>query len=138
MNKIYRALLETGGLSGRLSLALSLLACYGTLALVGLLSALGIALAVDEGTWAGAILIFAWASLASLAHGRHAHGSSGPVATGLAGAGLLTYTLLLDYRPVTEIAAFAILALASFHDFRRRRSLAKETDTIDGDAARAC
>lgn len=137
MRKSYRALLETGGLWGRLSLFISLLACYGTLALVGLLSALGIALAIKEGIWAGAILVFAWAAVASIAFGARVYASLRPAAFALAGAGLLTYTLLLDYRAAMEIGAFALLAFASVADFRRRRGATGRLNAVNDDAIRA-
>jgi len=109
------------GLAGMLSLAMALLACYGTLGLVGLMSALGVGLAVDEGIWAGAILSFAWLACAVIALGVRKHGSFGPLVFGLAGSGTLTYTLLLDYRLAIEIAGFALLAIATAYDYRQRR-----------------
>ena len=122
MNKHYRNIVNTSGLWGAISLAMSLLACYGTLALVGLMSALGVGLAINEGLWAGAILIFAWAAVALIALGARVHDSFKPVAIALAGAVPLTYTLLVDYRPAIEIAAFVLLAFACGYDILRRKS----------------
>tara|TARA_R100000935_G_C2772044_1_gene138046 strand:- start:30 stop:218 length:189 start_codon:yes stop_codon:yes gene_type:complete len=48
-----------------LATALSLIACYGTLAAEGLLGALGIAL--NEAVWAEAIVVFAALAVAALA-----------------------------------------------------------------------
>ena len=109
------------GLWGMLSLAMALLACYGTLGLVTLMSALGVGLAVDEGIWAGAILLFAWLASAVIALGIRKHRSFGPLIIGLAASGLLTYTMLLDYRVTLEVTAFVLLALATAYDYRQRR-----------------
>ena len=109
------------GLWGILSLGMALLACYGTLGLVALLSALGVGLAVDEGIWAGAILLFAWLACAVIALGIRKHGSFVPLIIGVAGSSLLTYTMLLDYRVAIEIAGFVLLAAATVYDYRQRR-----------------
>ena len=115
------------GLWGMLTLTMALLACYGTLALVGLMSALGVGLAVDEGVWAGAILLFAWLVCVVIALGPRKHGSFGPLVIGLAGSGLLTYTMLLDYRLAIELAGFALLAFATGYDYHQRRWSAVKT-----------
>lgn len=58
--------------------ALSLIACYGTLAAIGLRGALGVAITLDETVWATAIVVFAWLTLAALWAGRRRHGSFRP------------------------------------------------------------
>lgn len=137
MSTRYRNILDPRDLWGTLSLLMSLLACYGTLGLVGLLSALGMRLAVNEGIWAGAILLFAWATEALVALGARAQGSFKPAMIGLAGAGLLTYTLLVDYRVAIEISAFALLAIATGYDFRLRRRFATAPGKVDSDTIQA-
>lgn len=111
---------NAGRLSAALALAASLLSCYGTLAAVTVLSALGVSLALDESVWAGAILFFAAAATALLARGRRRHGSAGPLALALAGTALLAYTLLVSYDRMAEAAAFALIAAAVYWDYRRR------------------
>ena len=61
---------------------LSLLACYGTLAVVGALSALGVTLAVNVHVWAGAIVLFALVALGGIALGFRRHRALGTLAAG--------------------------------------------------------
>lgn len=46
--------------------ALSLIACYGTIAAIALLGALGVTIALNEAAWAGAIVVFAGLAAAAI------------------------------------------------------------------------
>ena len=109
------------GLWGTVSFFLAAATCYGTLTLVGLMSALGVSLAVNKTLWAGGIILFALVACAVIALGMRKHGSLKPVITAVAGAGLLIYTMYLNYSMLTEAAGFAILALATWFDYDLRR-----------------
>lgn len=111
------------GLPGALALVLSLLACYGTLAAVAALSALGVTLALHEGVWAGTIVLFALLALAAVVAGRARHGRLAPSLLALAGTLLLGYVMFVDFARLLELVAFALLALAVIWDARlgRRR-----------------
>ncbi|MGQ0545665.1 MAG: methyltransferase domain-containing protein, partial [Betaproteobacteria bacterium] len=107
-------------LAGALSLALSVLACYGTLAALALLSAAGISFAVNETLWAGVVVLAA--ALAALAVAARAWGRGERLATalGFAGAALVAWTQLVRYLLPVELAGFALLAAAVALDLRRR------------------
>lgn len=49
-----------------LAAALSLLTCYGTLAAIALLGALGVGIALNEEVWAGGIVLFALLAVVAL------------------------------------------------------------------------
>lgn len=111
--------------------ALSLLTCYGTLALVALLSAMGITLAINLQIWAAAIVAFAFLAVFGILIGRRVHGKSGPVLLALVGALVVTLSMYAEplleetlglNRDHVEIGGFVILVLATFADWRARRS----------------
>ena len=73
--------IQRRGLWGTVSLLLAALTCYGTLALVGVLSAMGVGLAVNESLWAGGIILFAILATVIVALGMRKHGSFKPLIT---------------------------------------------------------
>ncbi len=123
---------ERRGLTGLLALALALAACYGTLAALAMLSLLGMTLTIDEGTWAGVILLFAVAAAAAVGGGRRHHHSTAPLALALGGTAMVGYALYGSYSPVIEVAGFALLAAAVWMDFRLRRGEAPPASTRRG------
>ena len=113
--------IQKRGLWGTVSWALALIACYGTLALVGLLGVMGISMGVNENIWAGAIIFFAVAASVVTAIGIRKHGSVWPFAVSIAGAGILIYTMCVNYSVVTELIGFVVLGVAAWMDYNARR-----------------
>lgn len=109
------------GLWGFVALSMALLACYGTLALVGVLSMLGAGMALNNGVWAAAILLCALLATVVIGIGIKKHRSKTPLAIAIFATGLLTYTMLVDYRLLLEIVAFAGLGIATWLDYHKRR-----------------
>lgn len=109
------------GLAGIIGLGLALLACYGTLAAIGLMSIYGISLMLNETLWAGAIALFTLLTTATTILGARLHGARGPAALTIAGAGLVLYALLVDYHQLVELAGFLVLAGGVGWDLYRRR-----------------
>jgi hypothetical protein len=107
-------------LAAPVTLALSLLACYGTLAALAALSALGVALALNPGIWAGVIVLFAVLAAVAVALGARRHGSALPVLPATAGVALLCYVMFGRFDRMLELAGFALLAAAVFWDHRLR------------------
>ncbi len=107
---------------------LALLACYGTLAVVGLLSLMGITLAINEGVWAGAIVVFALLALAGLVLSWRHHRALPPVLLGIVGAGMIVFTMTVSYSQPVEIAGFGMLILAAILDWRAKRA-ARDAET---------
>ncbi len=102
-------------------------ACYGTLALISLLGAMGVALVVDNALWAGAIVGFAALAVVGIALGIMRHRQPWPLLIGVIGAGVIAYAMFVHYDRVIELAGFAILCGASFWDWRLRQTRSCET-----------
>ena len=100
----------------------SIIACYGTLAVLALLSLMGIGIAVNDGAWAGAISVFAVLAALAIAFGYRRHGQAVPVGLAVAGAALVLWAMYGDYSRTVEIAGFAALAAATLLDWRTKRS----------------
>ena len=109
------------GLWGSLAFAAALIACYGTLAAVALLSALGVGMALNEGVWAGAIVGCAALACVAVGAGWRKHRSLLPLAIALSGLGVLSYAMFVRYHPATELVGFILLGVATWLDFDRRR-----------------
>ena len=99
--------------------ALALIACYGTLAFVSVLSFVGITVEIKNGLWAGAIVAFF-----VLAVGLIAFRSSrvyGPTLLGLVGFGLILWAMLASYSWTIELAAFGALVMATLWNRSARK-----------------
>ena len=108
-------------LAPAVTLALSLAACYGTLAALAALSALGVTLALNTGVWAGAIVFFAALTAIVVALGARQHGSAWPILPAVAGLALLAYVMFGRFDRLLELAGFVLLSVAVFWDYRLRR-----------------
>lgn len=102
--------------------ALSLIACYGTLAIIAILGALGVAIALDEALWAGAIVAFAALAVGGLAIGFPRHRQVWPLLIGGLGAAAIGYAMYVQYLQLTELSGFVLLCVAAVWDWRLRRS----------------
>lgn len=120
---------------------LSLLTCYGTLALVGLLSAMGVTLAIDLQIWAAAIVAFAFLAVLGIFFGRRVHARNGPVLLAFAGAlaialSMYAIPLLEDFlgvnRDHVEMGGFVFLVAATLADWRARRGVKEPPDEEPG------
>ena len=121
---------KTGDWLVPLATALSLIACYGTLAAIGLLGALGVTIALNEAVWAGAIVLFAGLMFSVLLIRRHRHGRLFPAA--LAGVGflLIGFSMLVSYYQLIEFAGFVFLCAGTVMDGRIGRS---KPELVHGD-----
>jgi SAM-dependent methyltransferase len=106
-------------LAGAFSLATAVLACYGTLAALALLSGAGVNFVLNETVWAGVVVL--GAGLAAIAVCARAWRYGGRLAAALAlvGAGIVGYTQLVRYDLWIELAGFGLLAAAVVLDLRR-------------------
>lgn len=106
-------------LAGAFSLALALLACYGTLAALGLLALAGVTVVLNEAVWAGVVVLAAGlAAAAVMSSARRYRGRLAP-ALALAGAALVGYTQFGRYDLLIELAGFGLLAAAVVLDLKR-------------------
>lgn len=111
------------GAGGVVALALSVLACYGTLAAVALLSLAGLAVEIPAAAWAGAIVAFAVLAVLAVAGGLRRHGRRAPLAAAVPGLAGLVYVQFGSYSLGLELVAFALLALGVALDVVARRRL---------------
>lgn len=109
------------GLLAPCGTALALIACYGTLAVVGLLSLARISVSINEGIWAAAIVLFALLALVGLFLSWRRHRRIWPVVLGIVGVGVIVFTMGVAYNRVVEFVGFAVLVGAVILDWRAKR-----------------
>ena len=102
--------------------ACSIIACYGTLAVLALLSLMGLGIALNEGAWAGVISAFAVLAALGIAYGYRRHGPVGPVGLAVVGAALVLWAMYGQYNRTVEFTGFAVLVFATFWDWRTKRT----------------
>ncbi len=109
---------KTGDWLAALATASSLIACYGTLAAIALLGALGVTIALNEAIWAGAIVLFAGLAFVALLIRWRGHRRIAPAL--LAGIGLLliALTMLVSYDRIIELVGFAFLCAGTVVEWR--------------------
>jgi arsenite methyltransferase len=117
----WLAAIRRQGLAGLASLALALLACYGTLAALGLLAVLGVSLVLNETLWAGVIAGFGLLTSGAVAAGYRRHRAIGPGLLAVGGTALVLYALFARYSFLTELLGFVVLASAVAWDLLGRR-----------------
>lgn len=98
--------------------ALAIVACYGPSLVLALLAAAGMAVAINEGVWAGTIAVFALAAFAATLFGYRRHGAVGPVVLAGLGVALVLWALFVSYDWRLELAGFVGLALAAIWQWR--------------------
>lgn len=115
MNEKAGGLQRLGRYSGVL-VAASLVACYGTLALVLVLSAVGVTVDVHEGAWATVIVAFAWIAVLAMGVNIPRHGSFVPFILADIGALLVSWVTFIQFSRGLELLGFAMLAVAALRD----------------------
>jgi SAM-dependent methyltransferase len=114
------------GLWGVAALGAALLACYGTLAAVAALAAAGVAVALDEGAWATAIVVLAVLAALAVLAGHRRHRQFGPGIVAMLGAGAIGYVMFVSYSLALELAGFAVIAAGvAWDQVSRRRSVSR-------------
>ena len=96
-----------------LSAMLSIIACYGTLAFVSVLSFLGISINIHTGIWAGVITLFAWLAFAGVVGGFRRYRAVGPLIVAAIGAVLITWAMFVSFNRIIEIVGFSGLIFAA-------------------------
>lgn len=101
--------------------ALSLIACYGTIAAIALLGALGVTIALNEAAWAGAIVVFAGLAAAAIFMRWRKHRQHLSLVLAAVGFFLIAYAMYVSYSPIIELAGFGFLCAGTFIDWRTGR-----------------
>ena len=94
--------------------ALAVTACYGTLAVVSLLSLLGFRLALHPGAWASAIAGFVILTFVLLVLSYRRHRSPGPLLLAGAATALILWVMFGAFDRILELSGFAALIGAVF------------------------
>jgi SAM-dependent methyltransferase len=108
------------GLAGTAALALSVLACYGTLAVTALLPLAGVTLVINPALWAATVVALGVLAAAAVAAGARRHGGYAALGLAVAGVAALAYVQFVSYRLDLELVAFGLLAAGVALDFLRR------------------
>ena len=101
-----------------------MLACYGTIALVAILSLLGVTLAVDHVALAGLISVFAVVAAVVILLSAVRLRKFGPAFLAVAGAGLILWAMWGHYNWLVELTGFIALIGSTFWDWRIRKARA--------------
>lgn len=115
--------------------ALAIVSCYGTTLLIGLLSMLGVSMAINERAWAGAISASAGLAVAFIGISGLRRHSFGPAVIATIGLIVILWAMYGDYSRLVELVGFALLVSATFWDLRlsrRRRSVDKSPKRASG------
>ncbi len=113
---------ERFGWLGGAGALLAIVACYGTIAVVGALSLIGVSLAINEAAWAGAISLFAVIAVAGMALGYSCHRMKMPLIIAVIGCALIIWTMFVSYSRIVEICGLAALIAAAVWDWRLKKS----------------
>ena len=97
---------------------LSIIACYGTLLLVALLSILGISVTVHTGARAATITLFAAVAALAIAANYRRHRVAAPLLLSLAGVAIIAWVMFGSYNRIVELTGFAALIAAAVWDRR--------------------
>lgn len=106
-----------GSVTGLLAVA----TCYGTLAAVALLSAVGIGVNIDEGLLTKFISGLLILVLAGMGYSYRVHRHPGPLLLSVASAALLVWVFYGSYSKPLELTGFIALVVASVWDFRAKK-----------------
>ena len=98
----------------------SVVTCYGTLALVAMLSALGVEPSVPRGVWAIPVVAFAWIGVLAMGVSLRRHANFAPFVLADIGALLVSWALLVDFDRMMEAGGFALLVAAALWDRKLR------------------
>ena len=120
MDQQSNPLQRLGHYSG-VAVVLSIVACYGTLALVAILSLAGVTMSVHEGAWAAVIVVLAWIAVLAMGVNIRSLRSFGPFVLSDIGALLVSWVMMVDYSRVLEVIGFALLIVAALWDRQLRR-----------------
>lgn len=120
MGERHDGLRWLGRYSG-VAVALSIVACYGTLALVTILSLAGVTVSLHEGAWATVIVVLAWIAVLAMGVNLQRHRSFGPFILADIGALLVSWVMFIEFNRTLELSGFALLIVAALWDRQLRK-----------------
>lgn len=115
--------LQRLGLYSGVVVVLSIVACYGSLALVGALSLMGVTMTLHEGARAAVIVILVWIAVLAMGVNLKRYRNPGPFILSDMGALLVSWVMLVDYNRPMQTSGFLMLLAAAFWDRQLRRRI---------------
>lgn len=100
---------------------IAVIACYGTLAAVALLSLVGVSVKLDESFMVKLVTALLILALVGMGNSFRLHRHAGPLLLSLAAAAVLLLVFYAKYSRPLELTGFALLVIASVWDFRVRK-----------------
>lgn len=96
---------------------LAVVACYGTLAVVALLSLVGVSVDVNEALLVKVVTGLLVVAVGGMVVSYRDHRNIGPLGLGVCAAGLLLWVFYGTYSKPLELVGFLLLVAASVYDF---------------------
>jgi len=114
---------KPGGLSWLSSVTslMAVIACYGTLGAVALLSVLGVSVDLNEGALVAIITVLLILAVAGMVYSYRIHRNPGPLILGGLAAGVLIWVFYGAYSVPVEFAGFVGLVGSSIWDIRAKK-----------------
>jgi len=116
----------------------AVVACYGTLAAVALLAAIGVSVDLNEGTLVIFITVLLGLAIAGMVYSFRLHRHPGPLTVSILSVAMLSWVFYGNYTKALELAGFAGLVVASIWDFRcKKKACPAPTSQSEEHTARA-
>jgi len=114
----------------RTATAFAVLSCYGTTALIALLSLLGVSLVINERAWPSAISVLSALATLAIAVSYRRHRIIGPIVVAVLGLGLILWTMHASYSRAIELVGFVLLVAAALWDWRAGTNRGAAADDV--------
>ena len=121
MNKIKTKL-------GSIASLFALIACYGTIASVALLSFLGISVEIDEALMIKIVTVLLAAALLGMLYSWRSHRNIIPLILSLISTSILMWVFYGTDSKALELLGFLLLLIASILDFRSKKKVCKNCE----------
>jgi arsenite methyltransferase len=99
----------------------AVVACYGTLAAVALLAAIGVSVDLNEGTLVIFISVLLGLAIAGMVYSFRLHRHPGPLIVSILAVAMLSWVFYGSYTRSLELFGFAGLVVASIWDYRCKK-----------------
>jgi len=111
---------------GSIASMFAVVACYGTLASVALLSLVGVSVEIDEGLMINIVTLLLIVALSGMVYSWRLHRNILPLLLGLLATFILFWVFYGSYSKVLEILGFVLLIIASIVNFRSKKKTCSE------------
>ena len=106
---------------GSVASLFAVVTCYGTLAAIALLAAIGVSVDLNEGTLVIFITVLLGIAIAGMVYSFRLHRHPGPLTVSILSVTMLSWVFYGSYTKSLELVGFAGLVVASIWDFRCKK-----------------